>query len=41
MFASRKFNFLSTATLSVCAIALTIAPANALPGQNINTDLHC
>jgi hypothetical protein len=39
MFARRKFNLLSTAALSVCAIALTIAPANALPGQNINTVL--
>jgi hypothetical protein len=35
-----KFNLLSTAALSVCAIALTVAPANALPGQNINTVLN-
>lgn len=39
MFARNKFNLLSTAALSVCAIALTVAPANALPGQNINTVL--
>jgi hypothetical protein len=35
-----KFNLLSTAALSVCAIALTVAPANALPGQNIKTVLN-
>jgi hypothetical protein len=40
MFARNKFNLLSTAALSVCAIALTVAPANALPGQNINTVLN-
>jgi hypothetical protein len=39
MSARNKFNFLSTAALSVLAIALTVAPANALPGQNINTVL--
>ncbi len=35
-----KFNLLSTAALCVCAIALNVAPANALPGQNINTVLN-
>lgn len=40
MSARHKFNFLSTAALSICAIALTVAPANALPGQNINTVLN-
>lgn len=40
MSARHKFNLLSTAALSVFAIALTVAPANALPGQNINTVLN-
>jgi hypothetical protein len=33
MSAPNKFNFLSTAALCVCAIALTVTPANALPSQ--------
>lgn len=40
MSACNKFNLFSTAALSVLAIALTVAPANALPGQNINTVLN-
>ena len=39
MSAREKINLLFTTALSVFAIALTVAPANALPGQNINTVL--
>ncbi|WP_414568786.1 hypothetical protein [Nostoc sp. CCY 9925] len=36
---SNKFNLLHFATLSTLAITFAVAPANALPGQNINTVL--
>lgn len=37
MYKSYKINKLFSATVSALAIVLAVAPANALPGQNINT----
>ncbi|MBD2514511.1 hypothetical protein H6G93_05715 [Nostoc sp. FACHB-973] len=37
---SNKLNWLHFAALSTLAITFVIAPANALPGQNINTVLN-
>ncbi|QSJ19892.1 hypothetical protein JYQ62_14985 [Nostoc sp. UHCC 0702] len=37
MYKSHKINNLFSTAVSVLAIVLTITPANALPGQNINT----
>lgn len=37
MFKSHKFNYLLSAAVSGLALFLAITPANALPGQNINT----
>ncbi|MCC5634361.1 hypothetical protein LC593_00555 [Nostoc sp. CHAB 5844] len=34
---SNKFNLFTLATLSCLAVAIAVTPANALPGQNINT----
>ncbi len=39
MFKSKKFNFIYHVAVSTLAVGLALAPANALPGQNIKTVL--